>query len=150
MSGFDDTDKKILRTLLSDARLSYREIARRNKLAVSTVIDRVAKLRHRGVFEGYSINLNHQKLGYNITAVIELSMRKEALSKEVEEDLLKTTNTFGVYYTTGNTDCFVIAKFKDTEELNSFLRSLNQKDYIKKTDTHITLKVLKEDFRGNV
>ena len=77
-------------------------------------------------------------------------MRKEALSKEVEEDLLKTTNTFGVYYTTGNTDCFVIAKFKDTEELNSFLRSLNQKDYIKKTDTHITLKVLKEDFRGNV
>ena len=48
--SIDDTDKKILKFLIWDARLSYREIARQAKLSTTTVIERLKKMKANGVF----------------------------------------------------------------------------------------------------
>ena len=146
MYDLDDTDKKILKTLLLDSRLSYREIARRNKLAVSTVIDRFSKLRHNGIIDGFSLRINPAKLGYGLTTIITVSMPK-GLARHGMDEIAKLPNVHAIYETTGRFDSFVIAKFKDMSEMHDFLRDLHEKEFVRKTETHVVLRSPKEDFR---
>lgn len=145
-SFIDEIDKKILRTLLMDSRLSYREIARRNKLAVGTVIERLRKLKVNGVIKGYSIDIDPEKIGYKITAIIEIAMPK-SLNVDNRNEITNFPNIYGVYDVTGTRDAFLIAKFKSMDEMNEFLKMLQTKPYVRKTETHVVLRTFKEDFR---
>lgn len=49
----DDLDRRILGELLGDARLSYREIARRLDVTAPTVSRRVQRMEDLGVIRGY-------------------------------------------------------------------------------------------------
>ena len=44
MTSIDETDKKIIAEYIKDARVSYREVAKRLQLAVGTVLTRTKKL----------------------------------------------------------------------------------------------------------
>jgi DNA-binding Lrp family transcriptional regulator len=56
-------------------------------------------------------------------------------------------HVISVYDITGDFDFAVIARFKDKESLNAFIKSLLAAPYVKRTVTHIALNVIKEDFR---
>src|SRR6266568_9261990 len=76
MMRMDETDVKILGKLLSDARLSYRRIADEIGVSPPTVLARVKKLESDSVIKGYSAILDHEKLGYDLTAIIEVTSVK--------------------------------------------------------------------------
>jgi len=48
---------------------------------------------------------------------------------------------------TGATDGIVIGKFRDREELSRFAKSLLAMPFVERTNTHIVLTTVKEDFR---
>jgi len=144
--SIDELDKKILKFLVWDARLSYREIARQAKLSTTTVIGRVKKLKANGVINGYSVNLDAKKLGYELSAIIELVAPKLIIRKAMAE-ITELPNVYGVYQTTGDVDAIIIAKFKGVDELQKFLGDLYNKLEIQRTETRIVLNILKEDFR---
>ena len=144
--SIDELDKKILKFLVWDARLSYREIARQAKLSTTTVIGRVKKLKTNGVINGYSVNLDAKKLGYELSAIIELVAPKLIIRKAMAE-ITELPNVYGVYQTTGDVDAIIIAKFKGVDELQKFLGDLYNKLEIQRTETRIVLNILKEDFR---
>jgi len=52
-----------------------------------------------------------------------------------------------VYDVTGLTDAMVIAKFKSREELSKFTKALLAMPFVERTNTHIVLTTVKEDFR---
>ncbi len=142
----DELDRKILKFLIWDARLSYREIARQAKLSTTTVIERLKKLKANGVITGYSVNLDAKKVGYEISAIIELVAPKLIIRKAMEE-ITELPNVYGVYQTTGDVDAIIIAKFKGIDELQKFLGDLYNKLEIQRSETRIVLNTLKEDFR---
>lgn len=142
----DEIDKRILKLLVWDARLSFREVARNTKLSTTTVIDRLKKMRTSGVISGYSVNLNSKKLGYELTAIIELVAPKLSLLKAMEE-ITELQNVYAVYHTTGDVDAIVIAKFRGVDELQKFLAGLYDKLDIQRSETRIVLNTVKEDFR---
>jgi len=144
--SIDEMDKKILKFLVWDARLSYREIGRHVKLSTTTVIERLKKLKANGVINGYSVNLDSKKLGYELSAIIELVAPKLIIRKAMEE-ITELPNVYGVYQTTGDVDAIIIAKFKGTDELQKFLGDLYNKLEIQRSETRIVLNTLKEDFR---
>ncbi len=144
--SIDETDKRILKLLVWDARLSYREIARNTKLSTTTVIERLKKMRAAGVINGYSVNLNPKKMGYELTAIIELVAPKIILLRAVGE-ITELPNVYAVYHTTGDVDAIIIAKFKDIGGLHSFLAGLYEKLEIQRSETRIVLDTVKEDFR---
>jgi len=65
---------------------------------------------------------------------------------ETGEEIAKNPNVCCVYDVTGLTDAIVIAKFKTREELSNFTKSLLKMPYIERTNTHLALTTLKEDF----
>lgn len=144
--SIDELDKKILKFLIWDARLSYREISRQAKVSTTTVIERLKKLKANGVINGYSVNLDAKKLGYELSAIIELVAPKLIIKKAMEE-ITELPNVYGIYQTTGDVDAIIIAKFKGIDELQKFLGDLYNKLEIQRSETRIVLNALKEDFR---
>ena len=143
---FDEIDKKIVNEYLQDSRLSYREIAKRLGLAVGTIMTRTKKLELQGIIKDYTVILDHNKLGYDLTAITEITVSKGKLI-EMEKEIAKMKVTCAVYDVTGDNDAIIIAKFKNRQELNQFTKKLLSMPFVERTNTHIVLDTIKEDFR---
>ena len=142
----DETDVKILRTLLSDARLSSRQISKQCGVSIGTVLSRVKKMEKEGIIKGYSALLNQEKLGYELTVVSEITVSKGRLL-EMENEIARLPNVCCVYDVTGLIDAIIVAKFKNRKELGKFTKRLLALPYVERTNTHVVLTTIKEDFR---
>jgi len=142
----DKTDEKIIRELLTDSRLSYRQIARKIGVSPGTVLKRTKKLESNKAIRYYTTILDHEKIGYDLAAIIELTISKGKLI-EVEREIAKAMNVLGVYDVTGTSDAMILAKFKNRRELNKFIKGLLAMEYIERTNTRVILNTIKEDFR---
>ena len=142
----DETDLKILKNLLVDARQSARKLSLKLGLSTVTVLSRVEKLEKLKIIKSYSAMLDDQKLGYDLTAIIEISA-KEGQMALVEKEVSTMDNVCAVYDITGQTDVMVVAKFKTRGELSEFVKELSSKPNVENTNTHIVLNTVKEDFR---
>jgi len=142
----DKVDKKILREYLKDSRQSFREVAKKIDASVGTVLTRTKRMEKDGIIKGYTAIIDYEKLGYELTVVIEMTVSKGKLL-EVDEKIAKIHDSCAVYDTTGLTDAIVIAKFKTREELSKFTKSSLAIPHVERTNTHIVLTTVKEDFR---
>ena len=142
----DDRDIKILNHLLTDARQSARQLAHRLGVSTVTMISRMKKLEENKIIKGYSVRLDHELLGYDITALIEIKTRKGTML-EIENEIAKQDNVIAVYDITGDADIVVIAKFKNINSLSSFVKKLLEITNVENTVTHIVLNTIKEDER---
>lgn len=142
----DDRDIKILNHLLTDARQSARQLAHRLGVSTVTMISRMKKLEENKIIKGYSVRLDHELLGYDITALIEIKTKKGKML-EIENEIAKQDNVIAVYDITGDADIVVIAKFKNKNSLSSFVKKLLEIPNVENTVTHIVLNTIKEDDR---
>ncbi len=142
----DDRDIKILTHLLTDARQSARQLAHRLGISTVTMISRLKKLEANKIIQGYSARLDHELLGYEITAIIEIKTT-EGKMLEIENKIAKQDNVIAVYDITGDADTIVIAKFKDRKSLSVFVKKLFEVPNVENTVTHIVLNTIKEDNR---
>lgn len=142
----DETDVKILKTLSLDSRLSSRQIAKQCGVSIGTVLSRIRRMEKEGIIKGYSALLDHESLGYALTVVSEITVSKGRLL-EVENEIARLPNVCGVYDVTGLIDAIIIAKFKNRDELGKFTKHLLSLPYVERTNTHVVLTTVKEDFR---
>lgn len=142
----NETDKKILKNLLEDARFSSRQIAKRIGVSVGTVLSRIKKMEEIGLIKGYSAILDQEKLGYQLTVLTEITVSRGKLV-EMEAEIAKDPHVCGVYDITGLTDALIIAKFKSREALGRFTKYLLSLPYLERTNTHVVLTTVKENFR---
>jgi DNA-binding Lrp family transcriptional regulator len=103
-------------------------------------------MEQTGIIKEYSAIVNHEKIGYELTVIIEMTVSKGRLS-EIAKEIVKVPNVCCVYNVTGLTDAMVIAKFKKREELSSFTKYLLSLPYVERTNTHVVMTTMKEDFR---
>ena len=141
----NETDRKILRCLLEDARFSSRQIAKKIGVSVGTVLSRIKKMEDKRIIKGYSAILDQEKLGYQLTVLTEITVSKGKLV-ELEREIAKNPNVCGVYDITGLTDAVIIAKFKSREDLGFFTKYLLSLPYLERTNTHVVLTTVKENF----
>ncbi|MBN2014514.1 MAG: Lrp/AsnC family transcriptional regulator [Candidatus Altiarchaeota archaeon] len=142
-SKIDDLDVKIIKELREDARKSFREIAEKLEVAEGTVYNRVNKLQEIGVIKGFMADVDFSKIGYDLTALIGVIVEGGALSK-MEKKFAKEPNVSAVYDVTGEYDALIVAKFKDRDSLNSFVKRLLAFPEVKRTYTMLVLNVMKE------
>jgi DNA-binding Lrp family transcriptional regulator len=140
-----DIDRKILRQYLLDSRKSSREIAEKVGVSSGTVLTRTKRMENCGLIKGYTVKLNHEHLGYQLTAITEIAVSKGRVGA-VGEKIARMPMVCAVYNITGLTDAMVIAKFKTREELSNFTKLLLEMPFVERTNTHIVLKTFKEGF----
>ncbi len=139
----DNTDKKILNVLIDNSRLSYRQIAKKVKVSVATVMHRVKRLEKDGIITKYTIGIKYSKIGYDMQVIIDVRISKGKL-KEVEAKIATHPNVFAVYDNTGPFDATIIAKFKDRKSLDTFIKKLQSFDFVERTETKLLLWTVRE------
>jgi DNA-binding Lrp family transcriptional regulator len=144
--ALDEIDIRILKKLVSDARLSYRNIAEQIGVSPPTVLARVDKLEKIKIIKSYSALLDHEKLGYDLTAIIEVTAIKNKVV-EVEKVLSKYENVCAIYDITGLTDMIIVAKFRNRKELSNFVKKELAIPSVQRTNTHLVFITVKEDFK---
>ena len=142
----DETDERILKNLMMDARQSARQLALKLGMSTVTALSRIKKLEKEKIIKGYTAIIDHEKIGYSLTAIIEIIAKNDKIVG-VEEEISKFENVCGVYDITGSTDTIVVAKFKERNELSKFVKGLASITNVENTITHVVLNTAKEDFR---
>jgi len=142
----DDLDLKILRILNSDARKSYRDIARELDVSLSTVSKRIKRLESERVIEGYAPILSAEKLGFDIHAIIGVKILHGKIL-ETERTLAKDPAVYAVFDSTGDWDAIIQARFRTRAELNEFVKRVLEHEDVEKTYTQVVLNVTKDEKR---
>ncbi|MFX1284913.1 MAG: Lrp/AsnC family transcriptional regulator [Promethearchaeota archaeon] len=144
----DNVDKNILNSLKKDCRKSYRNLGVELGLAPSTISARVNKMIERGVIKGFSVITNHEKVGYDLTAIVEVVVSQGKLI-EIEHEIAKFPQVCAVYDVTGTTDIIAVVKVKNRSELSYLIKTLLAMKYVERTNTRVVLTTVKEDFIKN-
>jgi DNA-binding Lrp family transcriptional regulator len=142
----DNVDLQIINLLQEDSRLSFNKIAEKLGIAVGTAYNRVKILEEKGVLRGYTAVVDHAKVGYGLTVIILIQAAGKHL-QDVEKEVAKIDNVVSVYDITGDFDIAVVAKFKDRDSLNTFIKSTLSMPYVQRTVTNVALNIVKEDSR---
>lgn len=74
----DAYDLKILRTLASDGRISWRDLADKVGLSLTPTLRRVRRLEEEQYIQGYAARINERQLGGAINAVMAISLEKQS------------------------------------------------------------------------
>jgi len=144
--SLDELDVRILRALTVDARKSYREVARALGVSIGTVSSRVKRMETAGVITGYAPLIEPKRLGYDIVAVIGIKISRGKLL-EVQKRLAREERVFGVYDVTGEWDSILMARFRNTRELDAFVKKLSATENVERTYTQVVLNVVKHEPR---
>ncbi|DAC36638.1 MAG: AsnC family transcriptional regulator [Euryarchaeota archaeon] len=139
----DDTDRRIISVLQSDARASMRSIAEQAGVSLGTVSNRVRRLEKAGVIRGYSVQLDPELSGWELTVVIGLRIEKGRLI-EIQEKIAKDNRVYGAYDVTGEFDSMIIARARDRRDLDDLSKNVISIDGVESSVTHLVLNTVKE------
>jgi len=143
MKEIENIDLEILQKLSDNGRKSFRKVAKELDKSPVTITKHIDDLKEKGVIKGFSVNIDFEKLGYDIIAFIEVTISKGKML-EVEKDIAGHPNIYGVYDVTGVYDAIILARFKTRSELSRLVKQINSYEYVVRTNTHLILNVIKE------
>jgi len=111
------------------------------------VANRVKRLEQEGIIKGYIPLINLDKLGYDLLTIIGIRISRGKLM-EVERKISKNPHVYEIYDTTGEWDSLIIARFKNREELNTFIKRVLSVEHVERTMTWLVLNVVKDEKRA--
>ncbi len=139
----EEVDLNILGVLSENSKENYNQIAKILEKSPVTIKKHIEELEKEGIIKGYGIDIDFEKLGYDIIATIEITVSKGKMI-EVEREIAENPNVFGVYDITGDYDALVFARFKTRTELSEMIKKLHASPNVRRTNTHLILNVIKE------
>ena len=141
---YENLDAKLVNSLLSNGRASLRSLGDELDVSVTTVSNHLRDLEEVGVIEGYSPIVNYDKLGYDVTAIIQLKVVGSALPN-VTQMLSQQKQMISVYEVTGDYDVIAIGKFADTDDMNRQIKSILTDADIRESNTSVVLNAVTEN-----
>ncbi len=115
-------DGAILRELQSDARRSFAEIGKTVGLSATSVAERIRRLEHDGVIEGYQVKLSARKLGFPVTAFI--LARPNGTDARFVKVARERPEILACHRITGDFSFLAFALVRDVEHLEELLNHL--------------------------
>ncbi|MHA1988192.1 MAG: Lrp/AsnC family transcriptional regulator [Promethearchaeota archaeon] len=140
----EELDIKILKILSLDGRKNKSTIAEDLKRSPNTIIKHIQDLEEEGIIKNYGVQIDFEKLGYEIIAIIEITIDKGRMI-EVEKSIAQDPHIFAVYDITGEYDALFMARFQSRNDLNALIKKIHKFQYVQRTNTHLVLNVIKEN-----
>lgn len=139
----DEIDRKIIEVLCDDARTSLRKISEKIGVSLGSVSNRVKRLEENGIIRGYTVLLNAEEIGWELTVVIGMRIQKGRLI-EIQEKIAKDNRVYAVYDVTGDFDSMIIAKASNREDLDDLSKNVLSIEGVERSVTHLVLNTVKE------
>ena len=139
-SEIDNLDIQILSILMKNATTPYTEIAKELIVSGGTIHVRMKKLEDLGIIKGANLEINPQKLGYDVCAFLGIFLEKGSQYNEAVKQLKTVNEIVELHYTTGSWSIFAKIICRDTTHLREILNEQIQSvEGIQRTETFISL-----------
>lgn len=121
----DKIDKKILRDLQDDGRITNVELAKRAGISAPPCLRRVRALEEAGFIRGYHADLDGEMLGFDVTvfAFVGLVSQAESDLRQFEEMARGWPLVREAHMLQGDTDFLLKIVARDLDSYNRFLTS---------------------------
>jgi Lrp/AsnC family transcriptional regulator for asnA, asnC and gidA len=145
----DDVDKKILRELQRNARVSFKTVAKGIGVSEATVFVRVKKLTEKGVLKGFKAIVEPKAVGKTLTAFILVRAQPKAYPAMLTA-LKKLDDVYEIYDITGQYYSILKVRTDGTDQLSKIIDEIGAVDGVAGTETMIVFRTVKEDFNIRV
>ena len=121
----DDIDKKIINLLQENARIPLKSLAEHVYLSSPAVSARIEQLERENIITSYEARINHTKLGFHITAFINLEIIPTQ-KDEFYPFIKACPNVIECNCVTGDFSMLIKVAFPDTMKLDKFIGKLQK------------------------
>jgi DNA-binding Lrp family transcriptional regulator len=138
-SDMDSIDLEILGLLEENARRTLGDVAERVALSTSAVKRRIDRMEQAGVITGYTVVVDHAKLGRPIQAFTEVRFAGTADMGDIRSTALGLPEVQAVFATAGDPDALVWIRVPDVERLGKVIELLRRSGRVTGTKTLMVL-----------
>ena len=138
----DDLDRSILALLGADARISVATLARRLKVARSTIQARLERLETSGIIAGYTVKLGEAARQGRIRATVLLTIEPRAQANVLSR-LKSIPEVERVHTTSGRVDLLLQVAAPSTAVLDQVLDQIGEMTGVRQSESliHLSTKV---------
>ncbi|MGX4583569.1 Lrp/AsnC family transcriptional regulator [Paenibacillus chitinolyticus] len=120
-AGIDETDRKIIRSLNANGRISYTDLAKDIGLSRVAVQGRIQALMETGVIERFTAVINPEKIGIGVSAFFNVEVEPKFLH-QVADELAEEPSVTSLYHMTGPSKLHMHGLFTNHHEMELFLK----------------------------
>ena len=142
----DAIDRKILKELQDDGRITNVELARRVGISAPPCLRRVRALEEAGYIKGYRALLDEKLLGYEVTvfAMVHLTSQAEADLKAFEDFVRAEPLVRECWMLSGEIDFILKCVAPDLKTFQAFVAELTAAPHVRNVKTSLTLRNSKD------
>lgn len=147
LSALDSIDRRILRELSKDGRITNAQLAERVGLSSSPCWQRTRRLEEEGYILGYTVLLDRDLLGVPETVLIEVSMDRhdEKILENFGRQMAELPEVTEVWLVTGEYDYMIKVAVNGTRGYEEFLlKKLHKVPGIRNSRSSFALRCLKQ------
>jgi Lrp/AsnC family leucine-responsive transcriptional regulator len=144
----DKRDQEILRVLQDDGRTSNAALAKHIHVAEAPAWRRVKALEEQGVIAGYRAVLDQRKLGYEVTAFVQVrfSSHDPKLQAAFERQVVLVPQVLWCHNVSGSTDYLLCVVARSLREYGEFVSAkLRSLPGVTAIESSFSLKAVKAD-----
>lgn len=144
----DETDRRLVRLLVEDGRMSNAALARSVGIAESTCLVRVRSLRERGVVRGIHADLDPAAVGRPVQAMIAVRFggHRRSHFEAFREEVPHLPGVLAAYHLSGATDYLVHVAADSADALRDFvLDHLTNRPGVLHAETSLIFDALRGD-----
>ena len=135
----DEVDRKLIEALTLDGRASASVLAGKVGLSPTAVTRRLKRLEKNAVIGGYTVRVDHRKLGFPVEALIELRFAGRTRPKSMDDAASRMEEVVAVFTVSGNYDALVWVRLRDVAHLTEIIDALRQTAGVVDTRSHVVL-----------
>jgi DNA-binding Lrp family transcriptional regulator len=139
--SLDRLDRKILRILQAEGRLSNAALAERVALSQSACLARVRRLEQAGVIQGYHARLDPLRIEVGLVLIVEVTLegRRSEERRRFEETILAKPQVVEVSHVSGETDYVLKVVVGAMTEWNALKDRLTEETGVSRITTHVVI-----------
>jgi len=143
----DRIDRKILKELQEEGRLTNVELAKRVNLSPTPCLERVRRLEKTGVIQGYAARLNPSALEAGLTVFVQVTLNRTTTDvfDDFKRAALKEPGIAECHMVAGGFDYLIKVRVKDMDAFRQFLEAnINALPGVSSTTTYVAMETVKE------
>jgi Lrp/AsnC family transcriptional regulator, leucine-responsive regulatory protein len=143
----DQIDDKILTILKKNGKVSATDISKVVGLSIPAVAERIRKMEHSGIIEGYGAKISRRKTGYNVTAFVMVNLERSGDVDEFRQKIIDFPQVLECHHVVGAFDYLLKVLVHTPDDLEHFLMTeLNEIPTVASSQTFLCLSTLKEEW----
>ncbi|MGJ8563638.1 MAG: Lrp/AsnC family transcriptional regulator [Alphaproteobacteria bacterium] len=142
----DAIDRKILIALQDNCRQPISDVADKVGLSTSACHRRIGLLENRGIIDRYAARLNGERLGFNMTFYLEVTLegQSEAILSAFEKAALSRPEVLECHLMTGNADYLIKVAAPNTKDYERiYRRTISALPHVSRIHSSLVMKTIK-------